>query len=101
MQVTSKKSGFQSIAAPKRMESKHRLNQLWWSPSKVATIGTIAVSPQYGGIHISEASSILPVGVVMCTCVSTTKPHFGPFHCRTRLKKVSTMSKNVNIMSVL
>ena len=34
------------------------------------TVGTTAVCLEYGGIHISWASDILLVGVVMCTRAS-------------------------------
>ena len=48
---------------------------------------------------ISEASGILPVGMVMCTRPSKhTRPHFGRFLLLyTGLRKVSTISNNVNI----
>ena len=38
-----------------------------WSPSNVDIIGTITLCPEYGGVHISEAPGMFPVGMAMGT----------------------------------
>ena len=42
-------------------------NIQWSRPSNVDTMGTAAECPEYGDIHVSEASSIFLVGVAMHT----------------------------------
>ena len=43
-------------------------NIQWSRPSNADTMGTAAECPEYGGIHVSEASSIFLVGVPMRIC---------------------------------
>ena len=54
-------------------------NKIQWIPSNAGTIGTTAVCPEYGGICISEASGIFPVGMAICTCAVEHYKYKSPF----------------------
>ena len=62
------------------------------------TIGTANVCPEYEGICNSGASSILLVGVVMCSqVVGYEEATFSDLSIAKMLRKASAKSNNVNI----